>query len=168
MIFWLFGRSGSGKTTIAELAKRALGAGRSLMKVIDGDDFRQTVSKDLGFTPEDRGINIARACWVSKMFHDEGFTVISCFETPLRKHREIVDDILGGSVKFVHIHASFEECKRRDPKKLYAKKLIKSDIFELAIGFGFSIQTQSLGILTSVIELINIVEGSWNQEIKGY
>lgn len=119
---WMFGLSGSGKSTIANQVHTDLcDLGRTI-KILDGDTLRSGLNSDLGFTDEDRTENLRRAAWVARLFLDTGFDVLCCFITPLKAQRALVKDILGESFVECFIDAPIEVCIQRDPKGLYEKQ----------------------------------------------
>jgi bifunctional enzyme CysN/CysC len=119
---WLTGLSGSGKSTIAiELEKRLIEAGHACF-VLDGDNVRQGLNRDLGFSPNDRKENIRRIAEVAKLFNDAGLFVITAFISPYREDRGAARVIIGaGRFIEVYLNADVDVCERRDPKGLYAK-----------------------------------------------
>jgi bifunctional enzyme CysN/CysC len=119
---WLTGLSGSGKSTIAiELEKRLIEAGHACF-VLDGDNVRQGLNRDLGFSPNDRKENIRRIAEVAKLFNDAGLFVITAFISPYREDRGAAREIVGaGRFIEVYLNADVDVCERRDPKGLYAK-----------------------------------------------
>jgi len=119
---WLTGLSGSGKSTIAfELERRLMAAGH-LAFVLDGDNIRHGLSRDLGFSHDDRSENIRRIAEVAKLINDAGLIVISSFISPYRDDRAMAREIVGDD-RFIETYLSTElrECERRDPKGLYKK-----------------------------------------------
>ena len=119
---WLTGLSGSGKSAIAmELEQRLIEAGHACF-VLDGDNIRHGLNRDLGFSPSDRKENIRRIAEVAKLFNDAGLFVITAFISPYREDRDAAREIIG-SARFVEVYlsASVDVCERRDPKGLYAK-----------------------------------------------
>ena len=119
---WLTGLSGSGKTTIAaELEKRLIEAGHACF-VLDGDNIRHGLNRDLGFSPNDRKENIRRVAEVAKLFNDAGLFVITAFISPYREDRGAARAIVGQD-RFieVHLNAGLDVCEQRDPKGLYAR-----------------------------------------------
>ena len=121
-IIWFTGLSGSGKSTIAvELQTQLFTRGHNVY-VLDGDNIRHGLNKNLGFTPGDRAENIRRIGEVAKLFLDAGFLVITSFISPYRKDRDALRDSLSaGDFIEVFVKTSLEECERRDPKGLYKK-----------------------------------------------
>jgi bifunctional enzyme CysN/CysC len=119
---WLTGLSGAGKSTIASLLERQLFASGRHTYVLDGDNIRSGLSRDLGFSEADRVENIRRAMEVARLFVDAGLVVILAFISPYRAERDLARSRFEPD-EFVEIFidASLEECERRDPKGLYAK-----------------------------------------------
>ena len=121
-ILWFTGLSGSGKSTIANLVERRLVAmGRHTM-VLDGDNVRHGLNRDLGFTEADRVENIRRIAEVSKLFVEAGLIVLVSFISPYRAERGLArDTVEAGEFLEIYVDTPVEECRRRDPKGLYAK-----------------------------------------------
>ena len=121
-VIWLTGLSGSGKSTIAnELAIKLQEEGK-LAYILDGDNVRMGLNKDLGFSDDDRKENIRRIAEVAKLLSDAGVIVITAFISPFREEREKAKEIVGrDSFIEVFVRASLETCEKRDPKGLYKK-----------------------------------------------
>lgn len=121
-ILWFTGLSASGKSTIANALARKLFDHGSQTYVLDGDNIRHGLNKDLGFTDEARKENIRRIGEVSKLFVDSGQIVITAFISPFREDRELVRNLVDDKEFLeVYIECSIEECEKRDPKGLYKK-----------------------------------------------
>jgi adenylylsulfate kinase len=119
---WLTGLSGSGKSTIAVAAEKALNELGRLTYILDGDNIRQGLNSNLGFSPEDRTENIRRIGEVSKLFTDAGLIVFSSFISPYRADRDAVRGIMGeGDFIEAWVQATVETCEGRDVKGLYKK-----------------------------------------------
>ena len=119
---WFTGLSGSGKSTIANLLEKRLFAAGRHVYVLDGDNIRQGLSKDLGFSEADRVENIRRVTEVSRLFVDAGLVVIVALISPYRAEREIArSHFESGEFLEIFVDAPLAECERRDPKGLYAK-----------------------------------------------
>ncbi|HCP48393.1 MAG TPA: adenylyl-sulfate kinase [Deltaproteobacteria bacterium] len=118
---WLTGLSGSGKSTVARAAEETLIARGSLAYVLDGDNLRGGLNRDLTFSPEDRAENIRRIGEVANLFVDAGIIVICAFISPYRADRDQVRATVGASFIEVFLNPSLEVCEERDPKGLYAK-----------------------------------------------
>jgi adenylylsulfate kinase len=122
MCIWFTGLSGSGKSTLANALARHLFEANIQTYVLDGDNIRHGLNKDLGFTDEDRKENIRRIGEVSKLFVDSGQIVLTAFISPFREDRQQVRDILSDDEFFeVYVKCSLDECEVRDPKGLYKK-----------------------------------------------
>jgi adenylyl-sulfate kinase len=121
-VIWLTGLSGSGKSTIAnELAIKLQQEGK-LAYILDGDNVRMGLNKDLGFSDNDRKENIRRIAEVAKLLSDTGVIVITAFISPFREEREKAKEIIGrDNFIEVFVRTSLETCEKRDPKGLYKK-----------------------------------------------
>lgn len=119
---WLTGLSGSGKSTIAFELERQLMANTRLVFVLDGDNVRHGLNRDLGFSHRDRTENIRRIAEVAKLFNDAGLLVITAFISPYREDRGIAREIIGHR-RFIETHlcTDIQVCESRDPKGLYKK-----------------------------------------------
>jgi adenylylsulfate kinase len=119
---WLTGLSGSGKSTIAVAVEQELVRRGHLAYVLDGDNIRHGLNKNLGFSPEDRSENIRRIGEVAKLFTDSGIIVLTSFISPYRADRDAARALLAkGDFVEVHVSATVETCESRDVKGLYAK-----------------------------------------------
>ena len=121
---WLTGLSASGKSTLAFTLEHALIQRNRLAYVLDGDNVRHGLNKNLGFSEEDREENIRRIGEVAKLFADAGFITTTSFISPYHKDREIVREIHNKADLFfmeVFVDAPIEVCEQRDPKGLYKK-----------------------------------------------
>jgi bifunctional enzyme CysN/CysC len=121
-VVWLTGLSGAGKSTIANVLERKLHAQGVHTFLLDGDNVRHGLNRDLGFTDADRVENIRRVGEVAKLMTQAGLVVIAAFISPFRAERRMVRDLLdrGGFVE-VHVDAPLEVAETRDPKGLYRK-----------------------------------------------
>ena len=119
---WLTGLSGSGKSTLAVAAERALVSRGRLAYVLDGDNVRHGLNKNLGFGPADRTENIRRIGEVAKLFCDAGLIVFTSFISPYRADRDAVRALMPpGDFVEVYVDASVETCEGRDVKGLYRR-----------------------------------------------
>lgn len=122
LTIWLTGLSGAGKSTLAaELEARLIGAGRASY-VLDGDNVRQGLNRDLGFSPADRRENIRRVAEVARLMNEAGLIVITAFISPYREDRRMARDIIG-SERFLEVYLStpLAVCEARDPKGFYRR-----------------------------------------------
>jgi len=121
-VVWFTGLSGCGKSTVANAVDRLLHDRGVHTYVLDGDNIRMGLNKNLGFSPEDRTENIRRIGEVAKLFCDAGTIVLTAFISPYREDRDQVRSILGdGEFHEVYVNASLATCEERDPKGLYKK-----------------------------------------------
>jgi adenylylsulfate kinase len=123
-VLWFTGLSGSGKSTLANaLAWQLFEQGRQVY-VLDGDNIRHGLCKDLGFDAAAREENIRRVGEVAKLFFEQGCIVLTAFISPYRADRDHVRKLFAhGGFHEIHTAATFDECAKRDPKGLYAKAL---------------------------------------------
>ncbi len=121
-VIWFTGLSGSGKSTIANALERALFERGHHCYLLDGDNVRQGLNGDLGFTDEDRVENIRRIGEAAKLFVDAGLIVMTAFISPFRTERQLARDVVEND-EFIEVHmsTSLEVCEERDPKGLYKK-----------------------------------------------
>lgn len=121
-IIWFTGLSGSGKSTLAHAVEHRLFEQGARTYVLDGDNVRQGLCKDLGFSDADRTENIRRIGEVSKLMMDAGLIVLTAFISPFRKDRQVVRDLVNaGDFIEIFCQASLDVCEERDPKGLYKK-----------------------------------------------
>ena len=123
-VLWFTGLSGSGKSTIANIVERELHGLGVHTYMLDGDNVRHGLNRDLGFTDADRVENIRRVGEVARLFVDAGAIVLCSFISPFRAERRMVRELLeAGEFVEVFVDTPLDECKRRDPKGLYARAL---------------------------------------------
>jgi bifunctional enzyme CysN/CysC len=121
-VVWLTGLSGSGKSTVADALERRLHALGMHTFVLDGDNVRTGINKDLGFTPEDRAENVRRVAEAAKLMLEAGLIVIVALISPFRQDRRAAREIYADSEFLeVYVDTPVEMCAERDPKGLYAK-----------------------------------------------
>ncbi|HKB91680.1 MAG TPA: adenylyl-sulfate kinase [Opitutaceae bacterium] len=118
---WLCGLSGSGKSTLANGLERRFYSEGFFTHLLDGDNLRTGLNKNLGFSDDDREENIRRVAEVSKLFVQAGLVTINAFITPKHVHQRLARQILGESLLTIYVKAPFEVCAKRDVKGLYAK-----------------------------------------------
>ena len=121
IVFWMYGLSGSGKSTIAAAVERKLHEAGRFVVILDGDNFRHGLNSDLGFSDDDRQENVRRVAEVAKMFASQGVVVLVSVITPKVALRQQAREIVGDQFTEVFIKASYATCAERDPKGLYAK-----------------------------------------------
>ena len=166
-IMWFTGLSGSGKSTIAHnLEKKLFGRGIKAY-VIDGDNIRAGLNKDLGFSVKDRGENIRRIGEVAKLFVDAGILVITAFISPYTKDREFARSLVEHD-EFIEIYVKcpLEVCKQRDVKGFYKKAnegIIKNftgvnDPYEEPEHPEIVVETDKMGVDESVGIIISYLE----------
>jgi adenylylsulfate kinase len=121
-VIWFTGLSGSGKSTVANQVAAHLHQSGRITYVLDGDNIRHGLNKNLGFSPEDRQENIRRIGEVAKLFADAGLITTTAFISPYRQDRDAVRDImLPDRFIEVFVDCPLEVCENRDPKGLYKK-----------------------------------------------
>ena len=122
ILLWFTGLSASGKSTIANEVSYKLYKSGKLTYVLDGDNIRHGLNKNLGFSPEDREENIRRISEVSKLFVDAGVIAMTAFISPYRKDRDFARQLVGeGRFIEIFVKASVDICEERDPKGFYKK-----------------------------------------------
>ncbi len=121
-VIWFTGLSGSGKSTIANALEKELHALGKRTYILDGDNVRQGLNKDLGFTDADRVENIRRIAEVAKLMMDAGIIVMTAFISPFRREREMAKELIGAdNFLEIYVSTSLEVCEQRDVKGLYKK-----------------------------------------------
>lgn len=121
-VFWFYGLSGSGKSTLANALERRLATRGVVTKLLDGDNIRSRLNKDLSFSDADREENIRRIAEVGRLFVDAGIVVLASFITPKDGLRSLASDLIGTeNFTPIYVKATFETCAERDVKGLYAK-----------------------------------------------
>ncbi len=120
-VLWLFGLSGAGKSTIAQSISEQLKQQNIVHLLLDGDELRAGVNKDLGFSDHDRTENIRRAAEIAKIISNQNIVCICSFITPLLSLRNLVRNTLKDDVELFFIDTPIEECIKRDVKGLYKK-----------------------------------------------
>lgn len=121
-ILWFTGLSGAGKSTVANALEQALYGRGYHTYLLDGDNVRHGLNRNLGFSPEDREENIRRIGEVAKLFVDGGTIVLTAFISPYRRDRELVRQLVDeGEFIEVFVDTPLDVCEDRDPKGLYKK-----------------------------------------------
>lgn len=166
-LIWFTGLSGSGKSTIANALEFELYSRNISTYILDGDNIRQGINKDLNFSSEHRTENIRRIAEIANLFVDAGIVTIACFVSPYQKDREDVRNILGRDKTLeIYISTSLEECERRDVKGLY-QKAKKGEItnmtgisapYEKPLNADLEIDTQSECVEESVQKILQLID----------
>ena len=165
-VLWLTGLSGSGKSTIANALEKQLYAEGKKTYVLDGDNIRHGLNKDLGFTDKDRVENIRRVAEVAKLMCDAGLIVITAFISPFRTEREMARSLFqSDEFKEIFISTPLKIAEQRDPKGLY-KKARSGEIpnftginspYEKPINPELTIDTSKTSITQSVKKILEII-----------
>ena len=170
-LLWFTGLSGSGKSTLANLVEIALHQQGLSTYILDGDNIRQGINKDLSFVPVDRTENIRRIAEISNLMLDAGVITLAAFVSPYIKDREEVKQIVGED-NFIEIfvNTSLEECERRDVKGLY-KKARSGEIKNMTgVSAPYEIPTNpDLEVITDgqlIEESIEIIINFINKKLK--
>jgi adenylylsulfate kinase len=121
VVLWLYGLSGSGKSTIANEVERVLHGEGCMTVILDGDNLRTGLNSNLGFSDDDRTENVRRVAETAKLLAGQGIIVLVSVITPLRRHRAAAREIIGPDFHEIYVKADFVTCAERDPKGLYAK-----------------------------------------------
>ena len=122
-VLWFTGLSGSGKSTLANSLDEKLNSKKYNTYILDGDNVRMGLNKDLGFSPEDRKENIRRISEVAKLFADSGKIVMTAFISPYSDDRNEARKLIAEDFIEIFVNTPIDECIQRDPKGLYKKAL---------------------------------------------
>ena len=122
-VLWFTGLSGSGKSTLANALDEKLNSKKYNTYILDGDNVRMGLNKDLGFSPDDRKENIRRISEVAKLFADSGKVVMTAFISPYTADRNEARNLIGNDFVEIYVNTSLDQCIERDPKGLYKKAL---------------------------------------------
>ena len=163
-VIWFTGLSGSGKSTLADALEARLNELKYHTYILDGDNIRHGLSKDLGFTDADRHENIRRIAEVSKLMLDAGIVVMTAFISPFRAERELAKNLIGEE-NFIEIYVDtpIEICEQRDPKGIYKKArsgMIKNmtgidSPYEVPHYPSMTLNTKDFSILENIDRVIN-------------
>ena len=166
-VLWLTGLSGSGKSTIAQHLERRLFNQGYFAQVLDGDNIRTGINKNLGFSAEERQENIRRIAEVARLYLQSGIITLNSFISPTRAIRAMARDIIGREdFVEIYVNAPLEVCERRDVKGLY-KKARKGEIkgftgidapYEPPIEPALEVRTDEMDIETAVARVYDFVE----------
>lgn len=167
-VLWFTGLSGAGKSSVANALELALFQRGHHSYLLDGDNVRHGLNRDLGFSAEDRVENIRRIGEVAKLMADAGLVVLSAFISPFRTDRDMVRSLMGeGEFIEIYVKASLETCESRDPKGLYQRARageIKhftgiDSPYEAPMDPELVLDTERLSIEQCVDELIRFLKG---------
>lgn len=166
--FWLTGLSGAGKSTIAQHFEKTLYENNYISVVLDGDNIRSGLNKDLGFSESDRYESLRRVAEVNKLFVQIGIICINSFISPLEMEREMVKKTIGeADFSEIHIAADLSTCEKRDVKGLY-EKVRKQEIqhfigihtpYEIPPSPALRLDTQQFSIEECVHNLMEYAKG---------
>ncbi|WP_238358059.1 adenylyl-sulfate kinase [Cohnella zeiphila] len=166
-VLWFTGLPGSGKTTLAFAMEKELHGRGIASYVLDGDNVRHGLGRDLGFSEADRKENIRRVGEVSKLFVDAGLVVLAAFVSPNEADRGMVREMLApGEFIEIYVKCPLAECERRDPKGLYKKARGGQISNFTGIGAGYDapvrpeliLDTENRPAAESVADLIRYLE----------
>ena len=166
-VLWFSGLSGSGKSTIARALEAALIDAGRLAFVLDGDNLRMGLNRDLGFSEKDRAENLRRVAEVARLMADAALIVITAFISPLRASRQNAGEIIGPDRFFeVHVSTGLATCEARDVKGLYRKARAGeiadftgiSSPFEPPEAPALEIATETTGVSEAVRRLTAMLE----------
>ncbi|MCR5819754.1 MAG: adenylyl-sulfate kinase [Bacteroidaceae bacterium] len=166
VMIWFTGLSGSGKSTIALGVERELHSRGILCRILDGDNIRSGINRNLGFSAGDRHENIRRIAEIGKLFVDTGIVTLAAFVSPTEEYRALARDIIGEEdFKEVYVSTPLEECERRDVKGLYARAR-RGEIndftgisapFEVPSSPALSLDTSVLPLEESVRRVVQLI-----------
>ena len=161
-VVWLYGLSGSGKSSIANALEKRLFEMGNHTYCLDGDNTRLGLNKDLGFSAVDRLENVRRVAEVAKLMADAGMIVLVSLITPYEEHRTLAKEILKNErILEVYVECALETCEQRDPKGLYRKARSGeipnftgiSDPFEEPVESAFRVNTSQYDLNECVIRI---------------
>lgn len=173
MMIWFTGLSGSGKSTIALSLERELDKRGILCRILDGDNIRSGINRNLGFSEEDRVENIRRIAEVGKLFVDTGIVTIAAFISPTNQLREMAAEIIGkDDFREIYVSTPLSVCEQRDVKGLYARARrgeIKdftgvSAPFEAPEAPALSLDTSKLTLEEAVNQVLQLIFESNNNK----
>lgn len=165
IVVWLYGMSGSGKSTIANAVEKVLHEQGRMTTILDGDNLRSGINKNLGFSDDDRRENIRRVSHMARVFAEQGIITFVSIITPRHELRDLARDTIGDDYFEVFVKASYEACEQRDVKGLYAKAASgelknftgKDSAFEEPQSPDLLIETEGQSIENSVFILLEAI-----------
>ena len=169
-VIWLTGLPCSGKTSLSKKVEEHFKKNSLAIQCLDGDVLRQTISKDLGFSKEDRNKNIERVIYISKMLSDNGVNVVTAFVSPYRDTRKMAKKICSNFLE-IFVKCDLRECQKRDSKGMYKKALMGEikdftgvqDPYQEPKNPDFVIETDKDSLENNAKKLINFVEKKMNE-----
>ncbi len=176
MVLWFTGLSGSGKSTLANALNDNLHYGGLSTYILDGDNIRHGLCKDLGFSDKDREENIRRIGEVANLFMDAGLITITAFVSPFQADRDKVRKIIGNDFIEVYCAANIDVCEERDTKGLYKKARLGeikdftgiSSPYEAPINPEIKVDTGHLNLDESVEKILTFLNERNFISQKGY
>jgi len=165
-VLWFTGYSGSGKSTLARNLEKLLFNLRIKTYVLDGDNIRHGLCKDLDFSEKDRKENIRRVSEISKLFIDAGIVVITSLISPYRVDRDNARNLIGEKFIEIHCACSIEACENRDTKGLYKKARLGqlpkftgiTDVYEPPLNPDITVNTEIETIIQSTEKIITYLK----------
>ena len=166
LVVWMYGMSGSGKSTIANAAEKILHQDGRMTTILDGDNLRTGLNEYLGFSDDDRRENIRRVSHVAKLFAQQGILTLVSVITPRQELRDLARDVIGDDYYEVFVKASYDLCEKRDVKGLYAKAASgeiknftgKDSSFEEPADPDLIIDTEGQEVSESVTTLLEAIQ----------
>lgn len=166
LVVWMYGMSGSGKSTIANAAEKILHQEGRMTTILDGDNLRTGLNEHLGFSDDDRRENIRRVSHVAKLFAQQGILTLVSVITPRQELRDLARDVIGDDYYEVFVKASYDLCEKRDVKGLYAKAASgeiknftgKDSSFEEPADPDLIIDTEGQEVSESVTTLLEAIQ----------
>ncbi len=167
LVVWLYGISGSGKTTIVNAAEKVLHKQGRMTTTLDGDNLSAGLNKHLGLSGDERREDIRRSAHVAKILAEQGIVTLVSVITPRHELRDLARDIIGDDYFEVYVKASYELCEKRDVKGHYAKAAIgetqdfasKDRPFEEPLNPDLVIDTGHQQVEDSVFTLLEAIRG---------
>ena len=169
-VIWFTGLSGSGKTTLASMLEKKLFELHYFCQILDGDNVRSGINKNLQFTEEDRNENIRRIAEVSKLFMNCGIILLCAFISPTNKMRQMAKKIIGEEDFLeIFVDTPLEVCEQRDPKGLYKKAMIGGiknftgvgQDYEKPESADMTLDTSRNSIAESTMQLVSFIKSNF-------
>jgi adenylyl-sulfate kinase len=170
--FWFTGLSGAGKTTLSNALTEELSRAGKKVVVLDGDELRSTISKDLGFTEEDRMEQNRRAANIARILNEQGIHVLAALISPTHEIQTMIKQVIGINRCFlIHVDCSIEGCKQRDVKQLYSNSHKQNEEnftgihqpYEEPIKPWLKINTEHKPFEACKMELLEAIHATFNQ-----